>query len=174
VTCPESNGLSELQIRQLVESQSSKLTSYLYQRTGNLEVARDIVQETFLRLARLDRHLDHAHVLPWLYSVGRNLAIDYLRRQARWCMNGTEVIDHYCAEAAPNPLECAIHAETRDLLRECMDQLPPRHQEVMVLKFESGLSYREIASITRLSISNVGFIIHQSVARLRYLMVKMV
>ena len=46
-------------------------------------------------------------------------------------------------------------------------QLPHNQQEVVRLKFQNGFSYREIARITELSVTNVGFLIHTAVTRLR-------
>ena len=170
----EPDCLDELFLKQLVETQSGKLTRYVYHKTLNLEVARDIVQESFFRLTDTRRQPAREHAIPWLYSVCRNLAIDYQRKQSRWIGNGEEVIELHGVSTDPNPLDQAIRSETIDLLKSCIDQLPERHREVVVLKFESGLSYKAISKITNLSVSNVGFIIHQAVSRLRYEMVKMV
>jgi len=170
----EAKRLEEQFLKQLVETQSGNLTRYLYHRTRNLEVSREIVQEAFFRLTHVKRQPECERAIPWLYSVCRNLAIDYQRKQSKWVINGFEIIDHYCASNDPDPLKSAIQTETMQMLKSCIDHLPERHREVMILKFESGLSYKEISEITQLSVSNVGFIIHQSVARVRYEMVKMV
>ena len=48
-----------------------------------------------------------------------------------------------------------------------LDRLPPNQQEVVRLKFQNGFSYKEIARITELSVTNVGFLIHTAVTNLR-------
>jgi RNA polymerase sigma factor (sigma-70 family) len=69
------------------------------------------------------------------------------------------------AEARPGrSLEAA---ETHEKLLEMIGQLPPNQQEVVRLKFQNGFSYKEIARITELSVTNVGFLIHTAVMRLR-------
>ena len=50
---------------------------------------------------------------------------------------------------------------------QLIDRLPPNQQEVVRLKFQNGFSYKEISRITTLSVTNVGFLIHTAVARLR-------
>ncbi len=50
---------------------------------------------------------------------------------------------------------------------EALEQLPPRQQEVLRLKFQTGLSYRDIAEVTGLSSGNVGLIIHNSLRAMR-------
>jgi RNA polymerase sigma-70 factor (ECF subfamily) len=54
-------------------------------------------------------------------------------------------------------------SKTLELLRS----LPANQQEVVRLKFQSGLSYREIASVTGMSVSNVGYLIHVAVKKLK-------
>jgi len=170
----DNNSLNEVFLKQLVEARSGTLTRYVYHKVQNLEVARDIVQESFFRLTNAKRQPAQEHAIPWLYSVCRNLAIDYQRKQSRMVGNGEELIELYGVASDPSPVDSAILSETIVLLRHCIEQLPERHREVIILKFESGLSYKAIAKITALSVSNVGFIIHQAVARLRYEMVKLV
>ena len=53
------------------------------------------------------------------------------------------------------------------LFRSLIDHLPPNQQEVIRLKFQQGFSYKEISRITQLSVTNVGFLIHTAVTRLR-------
>ena len=67
----------------------------------------------------------------------------------------------------PRPGRELEHAETHAVILQMIDRLPPNQQEVMRLKFQNGFSYKEISRITTLSVSNVGFLIHTAVARLR-------
>lgn len=170
----DADALTEAEFAQIVETHSGKLTSYVYHRTRQLELSRDIVQEAFLRLLKARRKPSGDHVIPWLYLVCRNLAVDSQRRQSRWVDNGSDLIQHFSSSSEPDPLQSTIESETRQLLYLCLDQLPERHREVMVLKFQSGLSYKSISAVTGLSVTNVGFVIHQSVSRLRYEMAKRV
>lgn len=64
-------------------------------------------------------------------------------------------------------------AETRDSaarVLKFLDQLPGNQQEVIRLKFQNELSYREIAEVTGLTVSNVGFLLHVGIKQLRQLM----
>ena len=69
--------------------------------------------------------------------------------------------------ADPRPGRTLERAETHAALLEMIGHLPPNQQEVVRLKFQNGFSYKEIARITELSVTNVGFLIHTAVARLR-------
>lgn len=64
----------------------------------------------------------------------------------------------------------AVAAENRDAadrVRRLLEALPENQQEVVRLKFQAGLSYREISRVTELSVSNVGYLIHTAIRTLR-------
>jgi RNA polymerase sigma factor (sigma-70 family) len=164
--------LSNSAFTRLVDAHSKQLTYYAWNRTQNIDTAREIVQEVFLRLAKTDIRKIGDHLVPWLYTVCRNLTIDYQRKQSRWVMNREQEIDSRNKSAEPDPGKASVRSETRALLRQCIEDLPERDREVMLLKFQNGFSYKDIARITELSVSNVGFIIHQSVIKLRESMIQ--
>ncbi len=69
--------------------------------------------------------------------------------------------------SVPRPGKGLETAETQTAILDLIGHLPPNQQEVIRLKFQNGFSYKEISRITSLSVSNVGFLIHTAVARLR-------
>jgi RNA polymerase sigma factor (sigma-70 family) len=159
--------LTREQFITIVEENSSNLTHYAYTRTGNLETAREIVQEVFLRLARTDFRKVADHVRPWLYCVCRNLSSDSRQKQSRCELLPTEIIDHRHSSHDPDAVDQSIHGETRGLLVRFVSELPAREQEVLLLKFRNGLKYHEIAKILSLTPGHVGYILHHTIALLR-------
>lgn len=71
------------------------------------------------------------------------------------------------AASEPRPGRSLEQAETNAAVLRLIDELPPNQQEVVRLKFQNGFSYKEISRITSLSVTNVGFILHTAVNRLR-------
>ena len=69
--------------------------------------------------------------------------------------------------ADPRPGVTLEQAETHAAVLKLINRLPPNQQEVVRLKFQNGFSYKEISRITALSVTNVGFLIHTAVTRLR-------
>ncbi len=63
--------------------------------------------------------------------------------------------------------QVACEAEEKVHLDQLVDKLSPRQQEVLRLRLQAGLSYREIAEVTGLTVGNVGFHFHQAVRNLR-------
>ncbi len=142
------------------------LLRYAQRRVGDLETARDIVQECFLRLCKQRRDDVGDHLAPWLYTVCRNLSIDHLRKDGRMHALDDATLDAKQSTDAP-PTHLAEAADQRTRLMACIDRLSPRQQEMVRLKFQDGLSYREIAEVTKASVGNVGFILHTAVKALR-------
>ncbi len=80
-------------------------------------------------------------------------------------LSETAIVSRVCP--APAPPESAERGESRGRMLEQVAALPERQQEVLLLKFQSGLSYRDIAGVLEISASNVGFLIHTAIKTLR-------
>ena len=133
---------------------------------GDVEGARDVVQDTFVRLMAQPPEQIDGHVVEWLFTVCRNRTLDVLRKDGRM-KRFAEGQEERLIAAGPKPGRELERAETREAVRQLIDRLPPNQQEVIRLKFQNGFSYREISRITELSVTNVGFLIHTAVSRLR-------
>jgi len=142
------------------------LLRYATQVTGDLDRARDVVQDTFIRLcaespARLD-----SKVAEWLFTVCRHRALDVMRKEHRMKpLEETQLEASACRE--PSPADQAERNESARRVEQLVEALPANQKEVVRLKFQAGLSYKEISRVTSLSVSNVGFLIHTAIKSLR-------
>ena len=122
------------------------------------ELAREVVQETFLRLCREDAAKVSDHLAQWLFTVCRNLAFDTRKREARMTpLEDTDI-------GVDSKLE---QKETVGEIFRFVENLPKNQREVVYLKFQCDLSYKEISEITKLSVSNVGFLLHTALRTVR-------
>ncbi|HEY5891917.1 MAG TPA: sigma-70 family RNA polymerase sigma factor [Chthoniobacterales bacterium] len=137
---------------------------------GDLDQARDIVQDTFLRLTRETEPPAGNHIGPWLFTVCRNRAHDHHRKSSRITYLETPAMEDLPDEVTPQPSVLLDRKEHADALHQLIDSLPANQREVIRLKFQHDLSYREISEITTLSIGNVGFLLHTGLRRLRELL----
>jgi len=142
------------------------LIRYAHGYTGDLEEARDIVQDVFVKLSQCLHTLDHERLAPWLFTVCRNRALDHQRKHRRLVVMETETLDLEMS-ADPSPHEEMDRSETATTLRQLIDTLPSRQQEAVRLKFIAGLDYQQISAAMKTSIGNVGYLIHHGVAALR-------
>lgn len=150
--------------RRALDRYERPLVSYARAVTGDLESARDAVQETFLRLARQDLAALEPRLAAWLFCVCRNCALDHVRKVVRFA---PEAVDDDVPDHQPSPAEQARASEDATQLHALVEALPPTQRELVRLKFDGGLSYREMAEVTRLSVSHVGVQLHHALATLR-------
>ncbi len=146
------------------------LTSFVARYLGDGHAAQDVVQETFIQVARHPRRpLAAGDCRSWLLRVARNIGTDHLRKLLRRRK-------HTNAFAAQVPAERVATLDTQVAAVEESDHrarvraeiagLAPRHRELLLLRIQEGKSYREIAAITGLTATNVGFILHQAMTEL--------
>jgi len=129
---------------------------------GDPDAARDVVQETFLRLCREDPSRVGDHLAPWLFTVCRNLALDARKKAVKSApLTGAEIAVDCDLDARHDARQALDH------VLEILDTLPRNQREVVHLRFQGGLSYRDISDVTGLSIGNVGFLLHTAVRAIR-------
>ena len=142
------------------------LTRYAAHITGDIEQAREVVQDTFLKLCRQKPAQIRGHLAQWLYTVCRNRALDVLRKERRM----TGISNAQLQMQAHSGPEVSSTMEKEEQLADVLDilgTLPANQQEVIRLKFQADLSYLEISQVTSLSVSNVGFLIHTGIKTIR-------
>jgi len=153
-------------IQSVMDHHSGPLTRYAATILGNVDLARDAVQDTFMRLCTANRAEVELHLAEWLFTVCRNRALDILRKENRV----QSLSDLDLASQASNDPCPATQADRRDSHSRALAllaNLPKNQQEVVRLKFQNGLSYAEISRVTKLTVSNVGFLIHTALKTLR-------
>lgn len=134
---------------------------------GDADRARDVVQDSFVKLMGQPPEAVDGHAVEWLFTVCRHRALDVLRKENRMKRFEPGEEDRIATANEPRPGRALEAAETHSVILSMIEHLPPNQQEVVRLKFQNGFSYKEIARITELSVTNVGFLIHTAVARLR-------
>lgn len=160
------NGHSARRVSDALRRYEGGLTHYARRIVGDADRARDVVQETFLKLCQTDAEGLDGHLAQWLYTVCRNQALDIRRREGRMIAVAEprgEEID----ESRPEPSRAAEDREEVGSILDELEKLPTNQQECIRLKIQHGLSYREISGVTGLSTSNVGFLIHTGLKTIR-------
>ncbi len=133
---------------------------------GEINQARDVAQEVFIKLSQSLATLDRERLAPWLFTVCKNRALDHRRKLKRLVPMELEVLDRE-PSAQAGPAEVMEEKELSHALKRWIAQLPDKQREAVQLKFEAGLSYKEISETLKTSIGNVGTLIHLGVANLR-------
>jgi RNA polymerase sigma-70 factor (ECF subfamily) len=128
------------------------LVRFLHRKVWDAERARDLAQEVFVRALRHDPDRPRA----WLFRVAANLARDeartVLRRKRHLALLRNEAEGE---SEAPAPDEAVLAEERLGQMRRALDALSERDREVLLL-WDCGLSYREIAEVTDLAPGAIG------------------
>lgn len=142
------------------------LVRYALGLTGDLERARDVVQDTFEQLWIEARELADDHLPRWLFTVCRNRAVDMKRKEDRVKAVELDRIDRQ-ESGRPGPAAIAERKAASSAVLAALDRLPENQREVVRLRFQNGLSYKEISEVTGLTVSHVGVLIHNAVKTIR-------
>ena len=141
-----------------------RVFNYFRYRGLDRATAEDLTSATFEKAWRArDRYRrDRAAVSTWLLAIGRNVGIDHFRRSR------PEVpLVEDAARDEETPETAALRAGQSRRLTELLFALPERERELLALKYGADATNRAIATLTGLSESNVGTILHRTVVSLR-------
>ncbi|MGF1465320.1 MAG: RNA polymerase sigma factor [Sandaracinaceae bacterium] len=130
-----------------------RIFSFLARLTGTRALAEDLMQETFLRLARRARDLDPAtRLAPFLFTVARNLAYDH----RRWARLDRSRLTEVARDAGgrghggATPFDLTQASETQRALEAALARLPARLREALLLVVVEGLAPAEAAAVLRI------------------------
>ena len=149
------------------------------------EEARDLTQETFLRVFRGEAKLDNRLQLEaWLFEIASNVRANALRAKATLKRAATVVsLDEPHPEGEPkevanlallageqDALASAISREQLEILRQALAELPEQMRQCVRFRLQDDLKYKEIAEVMKISIETVKSHLHQAKKHLRLIL----
>ena len=160
-------------ISQLIERHSRRVREYIRMMVKDNDVADDIFQETFIKAVRVideGRYTDNGKFLSWILRIAHNQVIDYFRSRkqqklvteadAGYNVLGTLRFAEHTVE------DDMVSAQISSDVRHLVDMLPDEQREVVMLRYYSGLSFKEIAEQTDVSINT-------ALGRMRYALINL-
>ncbi len=158
----DDSGLTEL-----VRDYKDGLILYLNGFVHNMHTAEDLMEETFFRLmVKKPRFRGKYTFKTWLYTIGRNIAIDYIRRNARQAVLSPEEMALHRAEKYD--LERAYLTEERKVaLHGAMDKLHPEYRQILWLIYFEELKSGEVAAALGKSPRQVTNLLYRAKGALR-------
>ncbi len=162
-----------LLLDQLIVEYQHRLLRYLLYLTGNRELAEDLFQETWMRvLLRGAQFNGNARFDTWLFTIARNLVIDFRRRRTMASLEemSEKAEDERPFEVAsndPTPFDNYLTRQNGALVAEALLSLEPLHREVLVLRFHEELALDQIAAVTGAPLSTVKSRLYRGLAALR-------
>ena len=160
-------------ISQLIEHHSRRVKDYIHMMVKDRDVADDIFQETFIKAVRVideGRYTDNGKFLSWILRIAHNQVIDHFRAQRQnksvsESEAGYDVLG--TLKLAERTVEDAMVCEQieRDV-RALVELLPAEQREVVMMRYFSGLSFKDIAEQTNVSINT-------ALGRMRYALINL-
>ncbi len=148
----------------LVEEYDGRIYNMAFRMLGNVEDARDVAQETFLKAyTSLDRFRGDASFSTWLYRIAKNACLDILRRRGRRTIYSLDdpvetdegEVDRQLAGHLPDPEGVALDTEVREAVEAAIAGLAPHHRTIIVLRDIEELTYEEIAEVLEMELGTV-------------------
>jgi len=153
-------------VEDAIDQYESQLIGYATTILHDVDRARDVVQDTFIRLCNQEPDDVAEHLKTWLFTVCRNRAFDILRKNKR-IEPINEVRWRKTASPDHSPDHEILARERYEEVMRHLERLPDNQRECILLKFQQGLSYHEIEKVTGLKQGNIGFLIHTGLKRVR-------
>ncbi len=160
-------------IELLILRHKSKVYSYISLYIRSRDLADDIFQDTFMKVVqsiRAGRYQDDGRFLSWVMRIAHNLIIDHFRREKQL---GLVLNDDYESDlfnskrlADDNVEDVMVRRQVLRDVRRLIGELPEDQREVVIMRHYAGMSFKEIADMTGVSINT-------ALGRMRYALINM-
>ncbi len=157
----------------LITRHKDKVYTYILLMVKNEHLAQDIFQETFIKVVKSlnsGRYQENGKFISWVIRIAHNLIIDHFRKdkQMKTCSNDDYEMDIFNSSRFSDKTveESLIHSQIMTDVRALVEHLPDEQKEVIVLRHFMGLSFKEIADQTNVSINT-------ALGRMRYALINL-
>jgi len=160
-------------LEQLINRHKNKVYTYILLMVKNEQLAEDIFQDTFIKVIKSlkeGKYKDNGRFLSWVIRIAHNLVIDHFRKERQICMISN---DNFEADLFNNKKlsdrnveDELVNVQISDDIRSLIGKLPDDQRQVVILRHFLGLSFKEIADQTNVSINT-------ALGRMRYALINL-
>ena len=159
--------------QQLVNRHKDRVYGFILGMVHDTELANDLFQDTFLKVIdvmhrRRSGYTPQGKFLGWILMIARNVVYDHNRSRKKWkdvASENEDYWDHLPDDGLP-PDDSLYYKERSQWLSACIESLPPTQREVVLLRQDADLTFREISEITGVSINT-------ALGRMRYALINL-
>jgi len=157
----------------LINRYKDKVFSYILVTVKNHHLAEDIFQDTFIKVVRslnMGKYTDNGKFISWVMRIAHNLVIDHYRREKNMntFSNDASEVDHFNSPkfSDENIEDFMINEQILTEVRTLVEELPDDQKQVVIMRHYLGLSFKEIADQTDVSINT-------ALGRMRYALINL-
>ena len=147
---------------EIIRDYKDGLQIYLCSITGNVYTAEDLTEDTFVKIiTKKPRFSGKSTFKTWLYTIGRNVSLDFLRKNSR----SVEVSSEELAELASEELlleDAYIKEEEKLELHNAMKKLPDTYRQVLWLAYFEEMTNKEISLVMKKSVHNIETLLYRA------------
>ncbi|EWM54252.1 RNA polymerase sigma factor [Ruminococcus flavefaciens] len=152
---------------EIIIEYSDGLILYLTSIVGSIQTAEELAEDTFVLLGtKKPKYKEKSSFKTWLYAIGRNIAIDHLRKYAKKSCFSIEETPEMTDDKAEIE-EAYIKKEQQIKIHKAMRKLPQNYQQVLWLIYFEGFSNKEAARIMKKSLRSLESILYRARKSLR-------
>lgn len=161
---------------ELILRYQHRLLRYLLFLTSSRELAEDLFQEVWMRvLVRGGQFNGKARFDTWLFTIARNLVIDYRRKRTvasldelfEGSADDDRPMSFEITDSQPTPFDRFASMEDRERISTALLEIDTLYREVLVLRFHEEMSLQEIAAVTRAPLSTVKSRLYRGLAAIK-------
>ena len=149
----------------------NEITYYLLRLTGDKHIAKDLTQETYVKVLEASKKSDIKMQKAFLYKIAHNLLVDKVRKDKILTQTTYEEEDHFTADK-DRPEEILTDELRQQKLKQCIGDLSPRNKKAFVLHYYKGYTRKEIGIMMDISTNAVEKNITRAVLKIKEQMEK--
>ncbi len=160
-------------VSQLLERHTRRVRDYVRMMVKDNDVADDLTQEVLIKVVKVldeGRYTDKGRFLPWVLRIAHNRVLDYFRaqKQVKTVSESSTGFDILGSKnfAEPSIEDTLVSEQQAEEVRSLIEMLPDEQREVVKMRYYEGLSFKEIAEHTGVSINT-------ALGRMRYALINM-
>ena len=160
-------------VSQLLERHTRRVRDYVRMMVKDSDVADDLTQEVLIKVVKVldeGRYTDKGRFLPWVLRIAHNRVLDYFRaqKQVKTVNESSAGFDILGSKnfAEPSIEDNIISEQRAEEIRSLVEELPEEQREVVKMRYYEGLSFKDIAEHTGVSINT-------ALGRMRYALINM-
>lgn len=165
-------GGDEKAFETLLQRHQRRVWSHIYLMVRDREITEDLFQEAFIKVVntlKTGKYNEEGKFLPWVMRIAHNLVIDHFRRNKKMpLVRSNDEHDVFATVAQPgkNVEQRMVNVQIDADVRKLIEHLPEEQREVVVMRTYLGMSFKEIAEQTDVSINT-------ALGRMRYALINM-
>lgn len=137
-------------LRLLMQRHGAALYRFCREQLRDAALADDVHQQVFVEAYRdLERFRGQSSVRTWLYSIARHRCLDAAKGRRRWSNRFKNEAGEELSDASPAVDQRIDDARLRDALTACLDELGEHVRTAVLLRYQQGFSYEDMASVCR-------------------------